>query len=417
MAGLYEALVDELTTDRRETHRVAKIICSTATIRRFKDQIRALYGRQGVALFPPPGLAVGDSYFSHHDTDADGAPTLGRTYVGVLAPALGSLQTAQVRSIAALLQGPMQLSDAERDPWWTLLIFFNSLRELGGTLSLIQSDIPDYLRVLKGRLGISWEEVRKLNQVLELTSRLQSSDIPDAIGRLESPVTSKNGAVDICLASSMIEVGIDIDRLSLMAIIGQPKTTAQYIQVTGRVGRRWWERPGLVVTVYSASKPRDRSHFEKFRSYHERLYAQVEPTSVTPFSRPVLERALHAIMAGYARQYGDQDLLRSPRPYPAQLMDELRDLLTQRSHEVDQSATQTLVEIMARREAEWRAWNPAFWDQRDQYEAPLLRMAGSYEEPVRARRSWPTPTSLRNVDLECQAEITTLYSPVPGGQE
>jgi ATP-dependent helicase YprA (DUF1998 family) len=132
------------------------------------------------------------------------------------------------------------------------------------------------------RLGIGYGEIRRYPNVLELTGRISSDRVPGAISQLEVGCGMLGrSAVDVCLASSIIEVGIDIDRLSLMAVIGQPKMTSQYIQVTGRVGRNWRERPGLVVTIYSASKPRDRSHFEKFRSYHERLYAQVEPTSVS----------------------------------------------------------------------------------------------------------------------------------------
>src|SRR5438046_4972354 len=234
------------------------------------------------------------------------------------------------------------------------MVFFNSLRELGGTLSLIQSDIPDYLRVMKGRLGISWDAVRKLYHILELTSRLQSDEVTEAISKLEQSTTTAPYPVDICLASSMIEVGIDIDRLSLMAVFGQPKTTSQYIQVTGRVGRRWWERPGLIVTIYSPSKPRDRSHFEQFRSYHERLYAQVEPTSVTPFSPPVLDRALHAVITSYVRQMGTQDA--RPRPVPDALIGAAEDLLETRVRAVDPAELENLQGVFNVRYAEWKRW-------------------------------------------------------------
>ena len=171
--------------------------------------------------------------------------------------------------------------------------------------------------------------MRRWRNPQELTGRLRSSEVPRAISNLEVRRTNstRKNAVDVCLASNIIEVGIDIDRLSIMAVVGQPKTTSQYIQVTGRVGRRWWERPGLVITLYGASRPRDRSHFEKFRTYHSQLYAQVEPTSVTPFSPPVLDRALHAIMAGYVRQRGDEEQSFSPYPYPENLVNSIRDTI------------------------------------------------------------------------------------------
>jgi hypothetical protein len=413
MVGLYELLVEELCTDRRNGASVPpKIVCSTATIRRYREQVRALYQRDQVALFPPPGLEVGDSFFARHASQEDGSLCPGRIYVGVHGPGLGSLQTVQVRTLAALLQAPQPLSAEERDPWWTLLIFFNSLRELGGTLSLIQSDIPDHLRVLKNRYGFDWPNIRQLRRIEELTSRLKSHEVPQAISKLEATTTGASPAVDICLASSIIEVGLDIDRLSLMAVVGQPKTTSQYIQVTGRIGRRWQERPGLVVTIYGATKARDRSHFEKFRSYHERLYAQVEPTSVTPFSRPVLERALHAIMAAYVRQTGSIAEARSPQPYPAHFMARLRDLLVNRvrtTRTTDPEEVATAQAIFDRREREWQVWEPRIWSGQNGEDVPLLRPAGDYADPLSAIRSWSTPMSLRNVDAECQAEITALF--------
>jgi hypothetical protein len=326
----------------------------------------------------------------------------------VNAPGLGSLQTAQVRAYTALLQAPLPLSAEEKDPWWTLLIFFNSLRELGGALTLFQSDLPDYLKVVRNRTG---GMVRYLENIKELTSRLRSDDVPRAIAALEVPYTSKDSEpVDVCLASNIIEVGVDIDRLSLMAVIGQPKTTSQYIQVTGRVGRQWWERPGLVVTLYSASKPRDRSHFEKFRSYHERLYAQVEPTSVTPFSPPALDRALHAIMAAYTRQAGNSEVANKPYPCPDSLLAQLRQIILRRIQVVDQEEAENFQRVFDARSEEWRRWERTLWENYSMDgDTPLLRAAGAYVSREREKISWSTPQSMRNVDAEGQIEITQLY--------
>lgn len=412
MVGLYEVMIEELCTDRRNGAPLhPKIVSSTATIRRYRAQIRALYGRTDVMLFPPPGLNAADSFFARYATTDDGHRRPGTIYVGVHAPGLGSVQTAQVRSFASLLQAPVELSPDARDPWWTLMVFFNSLRELGTTLSLFQSDVRDYLKVLRNRYGLEFSQIRKLPSIKELTGRLRSDEVPAAITALEVSCTSSGGKpVDVCLASNIIEVGIDIDRLSLMAVVGQPKSTAQYIQVTGRIGRRWWERPGLVVTIYSPSKPRDRSHFEKFRSYHARLYEQVEPTSLTPFSAPALDRALHAVMAGYVRQTGDGSLAHSPDPYPAKYLDFLRGILIERVKTVNPDEIGNVENMFRRRAEEWRRWRRTRWSASwDDLDAPLLREAGGYAVTDWLPVSWATPTSMRNVDAECQMEITHLY--------
>jgi len=413
MVGLYEAIIEDLCTDHRgESAASPKIICSTATIRRYSEQVRALYGREHVKLFPPPGLTVDDSFFARYARDASGDLLHGQIYVGVHAPGLGSLQTAQVRTFTALLQAPVPLDNPARDPWWTLMMFFNSLRELGTTLSLFQSDIPDYFKVVRNRLGIPFSGLRRLSHPLELTGRLRNDEVPKAISALEATCGGASGQpIDFCLASSIIEVGIDIDRLSLLSIVGQPKTTSQYIQVSGRVGRRWWERPGMVVTIYVASKPRDRSHFEKFRSYHERLYAQVEPTSVTPFSRPALERALHAIMAAYVRQGGSPGVAASPHPFPEALIGRLRQLMDDRVASVDSEEQATLRTIFDKRIDEWRRWGRHRWQGATiDGDAPLLYQAGGYVTPEHKMVSWATPMSMRNVDATCEVEITQLYA-------
>jgi len=413
MVGLYETVIEELCTDRRHNNVIRpKIVSSTATIRRYTEQVKALYGREDVVLFPPSGLDADDSFFARYARDKYGKLQPGRMYVGIHGPGLGSLQTVQVRTFTSLMQAPINLSNlAEQDPWWTLLIFFNSLRELGTTLSLFQSDIPDYLKVSANRLGIPYSSMRKLWRIRELTGRLKSDEVPEAITDLEIACDNlnKQRPVDACLASNILEVGVDIDRLSLMAVVGQPKSTSQYIQVTGRIGRRWWERPGLVATIYTASKPRDRSHFEKFRSYHERLYAQVEPTSVTPFSPPALDRALHAVMVLYTRQFGDETTVQRPYPYPDNLMEDLRTILRPRVNAIDPEEIKNFERIFEKRISEWKRWKRTVWEKRSADDSFLLRYAGAFVDGDSELLSWPIPTSMRNVDAECQAEITQLY--------
>jgi len=187
MVGLYEPIIEELCTDRRgEQAAKPKIVSSTATIRSYAEQVLGLYARRRTSLFPPPGLDADDSFFARVARRPDGTLERGRIYAGVHAPGLGSLQTVQVRTFSALLQSPQPMAQDDRDPWWTLLLFFNSLRELGTTLTLFQSDIPDLLRgALRQRLGIGFQDVRQLRKILELTGRLPGDEVPKAISALE----------------------------------------------------------------------------------------------------------------------------------------------------------------------------------------------------------------------------------------
>lgn len=408
LAGLFETAIEELSTNRRVNPPIPpKIVGSTATIRRYREQIQALYARKEVALFPPPGLDAGDSFFARYDYKH-----AGRIFVGVHAASLGSVQTEWIRTFAALFQAPKALGENERDPWWTMVVFFNSIREMGTAHTLFQSDVPDYLKVVWSRQGTPPEQRRYLSasRIFELTGGLQSGEVSEAIARLEVRYgTLSDTPMDICLASNIIEVGIDIPRLSMMVVAGQPKTTSQYIQVTGRVGRLE-ERPGLIVAMYSPSKPRDRSHFERFRSYHERLYAHVEPTSVTPFSPPALERALHAVLTAYARQSDTSGVAGSPYPYPSTVVERFRVLVLGRAAIVDPGEVDYVATVLERRANEWRRWQRTRWaGKSDGEDVPLLRVAGDYSGAEESRLSWPTPMSMRNVDAECVAEITTLY--------
>jgi hypothetical protein len=286
LAGLYETAIDVLAT--RDGIK-PKVIASTATIRRASDQTLALFARP-MRQFPPPALDARDSYFA---VEADPKDKGDRMYVGLMAPST-SHTTLLVRTYAALLQAPSELagSDDVKDQYWTIVGYFNSLRVLGGARMQVQDDVEDRLTLLAAQHG---KPKREIKSIIELTSRRTSSEIPENLKQMGVPYPA---AVDVILATNMISVGVDVDRLGVMAVMGQPQSTSEYIQSTSRVGRRY---PGLVVTMYNSARSRDRSHYESFRAYHSALYRQVESTSVTPFSARARDRALHAVVVTLAR--------------------------------------------------------------------------------------------------------------------
>ncbi len=304
MVGLYETAVDylsERTVDGER--RVPKVVCSTATVRRAREQIRALFGRD-MALFPPRGIDEGDNFFARPAPVT--AERHGRLYVGVGAPGR-ALRAVSVRTYSVLLAAAQHSFDPKgepkqpADPYMTLIGYFNSLRELGGMRRLVQDEV--YSRVGKSderrphhHVGDHpWLSRRSVGRIAELTSRASTDEVKRTKNDLAVRLVSAPGAertgepLDVVLASNMISVGLDVDRLGLMVVTGQPKTTSEYIQATSRVGRAY---PGLVVTCLNVMRPRDRSHYERFVAYHESFYREVEATSVTPFSHQTLDRGM-----------------------------------------------------------------------------------------------------------------------------
>ena len=285
LAGLYEAAIDGAAS----VHGVRpKVVASTATIRRAQAQTIALFARP-VRQFPPPGIDSRDSFFA---VEAARSRRGTRQYLGLMAP--GSSQTTLlVRSYARLLQSAYASTagHAAVDPYWTLLGYFNSLRVLSGARMQVHNDVEDRLKLLEPED----DDRRPIDKVIELTSRESSADIP---GYLDQLNTSGPDALDVVLATNMISVGVDIDRLGLMVVMGQPQGTAEYIQATSRVGRRY---PGLVVVLLNSARSRDRSHYESFAGYHGALYRQVESSSVTPYSPRARDRALHAALVASVR--------------------------------------------------------------------------------------------------------------------
>jgi len=431
MYGLYEGVIERLCSCEEDGAFVApKVIASTATIRGVADQVRALYARidsatasANVRLFPSPGLQMGDSFFGVYARRKDGSLEHGRLYLGVHATDYGSVLTTQVRTFSAALfqAGGLDPSAASRDPWWTLLVFYNSLRELGGAKTLFDSDIRSRLKFIQNRQDVSPSDRRNLRIVEELTSRLSQAEI---VGMLDSLSTSyqpgNNKAFDACLASSIIEVGVDIDRLSLMGIVGQPKTTAQYIQVSGRVGRRWWERPGLILMVYSPAKSRDRSHFEQFHSYHRRLYERVEPTSATPFAPSALQRGFAGALLTWARQTSAADV--SDVHGYADAVTEAYELLRKRCEtvQVPEDLQRSLDEMQRRRDellAKW-ARNPQEWEKfpPSPTEEYLMLWPGQFASYAQRQNGLVVPSSMRQVDGSAELAITQGYTNLPVNQ-
>ena len=299
IVGLYETAIDSICSQKGVS---PKVIASTATIRRAKEQCSVLYNRN-VVQFPAPGLDAEDSFFARESVIDYAKGIYGRKYVGIM-PSGKTKAMTEIRAMAALLQKAqtMDLPDAVKDKLWTLTVYFNSLKDLGKASTLVDDDVKDFIirtanRMFTGRRLIIGAD--------ELTSRVSTTELNETLDKLEKIEYSKENrdakryASNVLLATNMISVGIDVARLNVMLMVGQPKLTSEYIQASSRVGRSY---PGVAFVQYDATKSRDRSHYERFRPYHESFYRFVEPTGATPFSKPARERGLHAILISMLRQ-------------------------------------------------------------------------------------------------------------------
>lgn len=316
IVGLYETALDKLCSRVVEGKMVRpKVIASTATVRRAEDQVKALFTRQGTQVFPPP---LPDRWKTFFSETVPSSQTPARAYVGIAAQGR-SPKVIMLRTYLALLSasqkayedaGGARTPDNPADPYLTLMGYFNSLRELGGARRIVEDEITARLRKYEDRKREGEAKGRFANRVIayevvELTSRVTTDKVSAYKRRLAKAFPDKE-AVHVAIATNMISVGLDITRLGLMVVFGQPKTTAEYIQATSRVGRDK-VKPGLVVTMLNIHKARDRSHYERFGHYHATFYRSVEATSVTPFSPRALDRGLAGTVVALAR-HGITDL-------------------------------------------------------------------------------------------------------------
>jgi len=405
IAGVYEAAMD-VVMKRHGAN--PKYIAATATIRRAEDQVRRLYARECM-VFPPAGMTAEDSWFSREEASSETNP--GRLYIGVMGQ-YHTPVTSLVHTSAALVQSAIdvKLSDIAADGYWTQVIFHNSRRELGKTMTMSLDDIPKRAEVIAHNTAKS----RKI-QPIEMSANISSREIPEILESLKAPKGNR-AAIDCLPCTNMFSVGVDVKRLGLIMMNGQPKTTSEYIQASSRVGRDLV--PGLVVAFYPNNKARDRSQYESFIPYHQALYRAVEPTSVTPYALPSMERALHAaltIVVRYCAGLSGNDGARQfdkDHPVIADVIEALRQRMLEA--EPDDQTTQAGINnyleicINAWQEKAELSRQSGIQLRYDVKSTPNLEpllvdyMAGAAAKP---EIPWPTLNSMRNVDSDCNVYV------------
>lgn len=423
--GIYETAIDWAAgrdgAGQQERWR-PKIVTSTATIRRATEQIRAVFDRDS-QLFPPPGLDVDDSFFAEPAPRGD---LQAREYVGVLAPGI-SQSTLMIRTYASLLHtvAESDASDSVKDPYWTLIGYFNSLRVLGSAYLQVRDDIEaGRLPLLAKRSGV---DPRRLLAFDELTSRVSSSRVVETLKDLETPLGAPSKTpLDVVLATNMISVGLDVDRLGLMTVMGQPPSSAEYIQATSRVGRK---HPGLVVTIFNGSKSRDRSHYENFIRFHSTLYKAVEASSATPFAPRSRDRSLAGVLVSGLRMTTEE--LRDNRaaknfdrksPAVQAFVDEIIRRAGSVSDDVE-TIDETRQELSALLEA-WSdlvADEPGTWYSSNDGPRLMVRADVAAANPdwadlPAADTPWRVAQSMREVDAETELRPATLARSRPSAR-
>lgn len=423
MVGIYETAIEHLCTNKDIK---PKIIASTATTRKAGDQIQNLFNRSKTMIFPPQVIEFGDTFFSKSSLE------LGenKMYIGVLGTGKSGMNVL-TRVSAVILRRIRQLAESnmycleDLDPYFSLVAYFNSQRELGGASMGFKDTVPELITRIKNQ----FEEMpdkhstnKTLERILErqfsaleteeLTSRKSSGEIPEILRKLDNKIDAD--PVDLLLATNMLSVGVDIARLGTMIVTGQPKNHSEYIQATGRIGRR---HPGLIVTTYAYTKPRDLSHYENFKIYHATLFKNVEAASITPFTIRTREIALFGVLVGLLRmkspkfsQNTDAGKFDLKDIEQYDMIEEIKTIFKNRVSTIDNSESEATIEDIDRLIRRWTKYVK-------KYSGDLLRFANTYDyratkglkdafyyllktDPSSTKELIPTPNSLRNAEQE-----------------
>lgn len=417
--GIYEKLINELILKANDEidNFFPKIVCSTATVNSANDQIEKLYGKTDsneINIFPSNAIKIWDNFFSEIDFKEKG-----RTYIGVMPQVNVDSVTNKRYYLSSLLQAGKNLerllesNEYTYDAYWTVVDYYTSLKDLGVGYSTATSDVFDQLNGFKINYKYKDNESRKLrpDRIVELTGRDPSQSIPERLKQLSiRNDLDKENSIDICLTTNMFSVGVDIPRLGLMFLNNQTKTSSEYIQATSRVGRSS-KGPGLVAVQYASSRPRDRSFFEQFQSYHTRFYSHVEPTSVTPYSFRVIDKALPAIIIGFLRlvknySNDETEILNQNDFEECKLFVQKFSSLCSNESEKEyiMDKCESIISKIDANTGNYHQFYPPSFKFEESYEHMI------YPEGVelKSRNTFNAPTSMRNVDSESKADILTI---------
>ena len=426
----YETMFDALCSVSGDSLNRPKIVASTATVSQAASQCHCLFGvpEGDVCIFPSPCLDSNVTYFSDIDEEKPG-----RKYVGVYSPASSSPSTSSIHYLAGILASKKTINwegdDNARDAYWTNVCYFNSIRELAQATTWENADVAEQeARIAKRKDPTKFFRLPTYLS-MEMNSRNGDEDISTYLAQLNTEYQEKgNKALDLVYTTNMFSVGVDIDRLGLMTVFGQPKTSSEYIQATSRVGRKTDQRPGIVFTLYNPCRPRDKSIFEAFESFHSKLYASVEPMSVTPFSPHMRKKAIAALLVGIANGLcTDLDSIGNPSDLAKNgWFDKAKDIILSRVHEIDpdeENSTKRQIERILKTWIEDENLKICYypWSKISSFgamgsePAPAIVPDNAIDSIPREWKgiSIGVPTSMRSVDQTCKLTMFNNY----GGEE
>ncbi|MEI8210952.1 MAG: helicase-related protein [Planctomycetota bacterium] len=280
----YESLLDHLELESSNIR--PKIVASSATLTGYERQCKALYQRSG-RVFPCQGPRASTTFWSVADEG-----TLLRKYVA-LAPRGATLEFAADRLLTTMQQLIRRLRDSPEavcheagidlanatalvSLFGTNVVYGNTIRDLDASARSLETQVPVQPLV-----------------TAQLTGHTPFEEVRDILRRLEHPEAEFNDRIHVVAASSMMSHGVDIDRLNSMVMLGQPLSTAEFMQATARIGRKF---PGIVYVLHKMPLERDASLFRAFNSFVEQGDRFVEAVPITRRSRRVLERTLPGLI-------------------------------------------------------------------------------------------------------------------------